>query len=79
MNDEEYNAHMATALELVDWLHSKTNNSHGSLLILGRAFALTFADSVKKGVKCSAAKRAILSALGHEIDSARDYYKSRKQ
>jgi hypothetical protein len=70
MSEAEYNECQEHALELVDWMHAKTNCSHKQLLILGRAFCLSFASSIKDGVKPTAAKKAVLAALGKEIDQA---------
>jgi hypothetical protein len=73
MTQAEYDQCQQHALELVDWLFTKTDQSHQQLLILGRAFALSTASSLKEGVNWPKAKKNVLAALGHEMDSAKAY------
>lgn len=75
MTQAEYDQCQQQAMELVDWLFTKTNQSHHQLLILGRAFALSTASSLKEDVNWTKAKKNVLAALGHEMDSAKAFLK----
>ena len=74
MKEADYQRCQDTALELVDWLDSKTQNSQEGLLILGRSFSLMAAHCKKPGVTDATMQKAIIEALKAEMKQAAGYY-----
>lgn len=78
MTEEEYKQTEGIALELVDWLFTKSNKNHILLTILMRTLCLFMAQSLRKGTSISAATKEFSKAFEDEMKSAVAFVESQK-
>ena len=70
MDKEQYQKTEALALELVDWLFTKTNNSHILLTVLMRSLCLFLARTMKRDRSKAEMCKAFGKAFEQEISDA---------
>jgi len=78
MTEEEYTQTEGIAVELVDWLFTKTNNSHILLAVLMRSLCLLLAESLKKNVSLTMMVKQFSKAFEQEMRSAIAFTKTQK-
>lgn len=70
MTKEQYQQTETIAVELVDWLFTKTNNGHILLTVLMRSLCLFLARSLKKGVSIDGVVKQFSKAFRQEMQDA---------
>lgn len=78
MTKEEYTQTEGIAVELVDWLFTKTNNSHILLTVLMRSLCLLLARSLKKGTSLATMVKQFSKAFEQEMRDAIAFTNSQK-
>ena len=73
MTEEEYTQAEGIALELVDWLFTKSNKSHMLLTVLTKSTCLMLESTRKKEVSPTAMRKAFLKAFDQEMKCASDF------
>jgi hypothetical protein len=70
MTEEDYKQAETIAVEMVDWLFTKTNNSHLLLTVLMRSLCLFMARSLKKGASIDWVVKRFSKAFRQEMQDA---------
>ncbi len=78
MTDAEYKKTEKIALELVDWLFTKTRSSHIMLTILMRSLCLFLAKSRKQGTSNEDMSKAFTKAFEQEMRDADAFVSKQK-
>lgn len=78
MTEKEYQQSQTIAVELIDWLFTKTNNNHLLLTILMRSLCLLLARSLKAKVTVPTMVKQFSKAFEQEMRDAIAFTQAQK-